>query len=164
MVSQAVLSDIRERESGGSYGWIIDVDHTHDPEVSERSDSGTVGPYGIPTSLRERLAVGEGMKFRMHDGDGELLYSGRLVGLVEDDDEEYGPLDDFGGPNAGCIDIYYWYDDITRFEAPNQEKYAELRLGHRIKIPGEFDWIGETRYVTAIIRDNEDQTGGWVSL
>lgn len=56
----------------------------------------------------------EGWAFRMYDGDGELYYSGRLVvsGEATRDDEEamFGPLQDYGTPNAGAVDIRWAWD------------------------------------------------------
>jgi len=40
------------------------------------------------------------MRFRMYDDDRVLYYEGYLVG-----DDWFAPLDDFGGPNAGCAGI-----------------------------------------------------------
>jgi hypothetical protein len=37
----------------------------------------------------------------MFDGDGELYYSGTIWG----DFDGFEPLDDFGTPSAGCIEI-----------------------------------------------------------
>jgi hypothetical protein len=43
-------------------------------------------------------------KFKMYDDDGILYYKGYLYG---DDADGFEPLDDFGMPNAGCVDIKY---------------------------------------------------------
>jgi hypothetical protein len=79
------------------------------------------------------LARNEGVLFRMYDADDELYYTGRL--WVEDDshkgvesremalnpgdkpfhcvcatslpEEAFGPLEDFGTPNAGAVTIKY---------------------------------------------------------
>ena len=45
--------------------------------------------------------------FKMYDGDGELYYSGYIVG----DFSGFEPLDEFGMPNAGCTDIKLKDDD-----------------------------------------------------
>ena len=39
----------------------------------------------------------------MYDDDGELYYTGFMV--LFDGGDEFGPLEDFGGPNAGCTEI-----------------------------------------------------------
>lgn len=43
---------------------------------------------------------------RLLDDDGEVYYEGRCDSC--DDDNAFGPLDNFGGPNAGCTTIQYW--------------------------------------------------------
>ena len=42
-------------------------------------------------------------KFRMYDDDGILYYEG-----ISTNDSSFGPLDDYGMPNAGCTEIRYW--------------------------------------------------------
>jgi hypothetical protein len=50
---------------------------------------------------------GEDDQFRMYDDD-VLYYSGRLVSKDGWDGEEgFGPLDNFGRPNAGAVTIKY---------------------------------------------------------
>ena len=43
--------------------------------------------------------------FRMLDDDGEVYYHGKSSD--KDTEEAFAPLDDFGMPNAGCIEIQY---------------------------------------------------------
>jgi len=43
-------------------------------------------------------------EFRMLDGDGNVMYEGRML-LGDESDAEFHPLDDFGAPNAGCTEI-----------------------------------------------------------
>lgn len=47
--------------------------------------------------------LGQPRPFRMLDGDGNIYYYGFTFG----DDDGFGPLDDFGQPNAGCTSIQY---------------------------------------------------------
>lgn len=112
------------------YGWIIDIDHLALDEFGKRTDnrddSGTVGPNNIDPEIERRLKVrwqiaaragrrsseGEGRRFQMRDADGELYYSGRLIG-----DEDLAPLDDFGTPNAGATEIYYWNVETQTWKA-----------------------------------------------
>jgi hypothetical protein len=92
-----------------SYGWIIDHDHTGGTAV------GTTGPRDAPIAVLATLqpAVWPNhygrlpwnvRRFRLYDDDGELLYSGRQYIDPEDrsDTAEFGPLTDYGGPNAGA--------------------------------------------------------------
>lgn len=102
-------------------GWIIDHDHL--AEKSGEPDESEVGITGPSDISDETLAIlGEpywpnhqhglpaGVKrFRIYDDDGELYYSGRAY-LPEDatDDDEFGPLWDFGTPNAGATELRYF--------------------------------------------------------
>ena len=58
------------------------------------------GPHDAPLGAAATMNHPDRVKFRMRDADGELYYGGVLVG-----DNEFAPLDDFGGPNAGCTSI-----------------------------------------------------------
>ncbi len=99
-----------------TYAWLIHKDYLARP--GERDDKGQMGPRNAPQALIERLLAGEGRKFKMYDDDGELYYDGKIVG-VDDSDEiflagsvggdvaDFGPLWDFGTPNAGCTEIRY---------------------------------------------------------
>ena len=91
------------------YGWIIDVDHLFTPPVDDPADdeAGTMGPRTIPDRYVDALRADTtaGRRFRMYDDDGELYYSGRYLG--PDDNQMFGPLDDFGKPNAGAARIDY---------------------------------------------------------
>ena len=91
-----------------TYGWVITADLLGD----ERSDVGTVGPSGCPFSAEhiER----DGSKFRMKDDDGEVYYEGRII--LGEDEEWFGPLDDFGMPNAGCTSIEYYNEHKSEWE------------------------------------------------
>jgi hypothetical protein len=96
------------------YAWIIDKDHIAvevEPEGTNMNALGVIGPRDAPEDLILRLKHGEGRLFRMYDDDGELYYSGRILVEVPDSwalqDEHFGPLYDFGGPNAGCTEIRY---------------------------------------------------------
>lgn len=87
-----------------AYGWIITKDVLSDKE--EWNDVNTIGPNTCPESLVTRLQAGEGQKFRLFDGDGELYYEGLYLG--PDGETMFGPLNDFGTPNAGAVTIAYW--------------------------------------------------------
>ncbi len=85
--------------------WVITADH-----VCDGADAGTVGPRRA-TLLRDDI-VGhpEAVEFRLYDDDGELYYEGAMV-PGDDGESLFAPLDDFGGPNAGC----------TRMDTKNKE-------------------------------------------
>jgi hypothetical protein len=92
------------------YAWIIDEDL-----ISDGDDEGTKGPSDAPERMLDGLADGQGARFMMSDGDKTPYYMGRLIrwpietpgGDELDDEDLFGPLDDFGLPNAGCSTIHY---------------------------------------------------------
>ena len=95
-----------------TYAWIIDKDHLADEDAAPGSladNAATItGPSTAPDELLAKLAAGEGDQFRMFDDDGELNYTGRLISTEGSDSEDgFGPLDDFGPPNAGATYIRY---------------------------------------------------------
>lgn len=97
-----------------AYGWVIDKDHLAEEFHDDTTAVGTMGPRDIADALEKRLKNGEGRKFKMYDDDGELYYSGRFVcteGEEELGEEAFGPLDDFGTPNAGAVRIMYQFTD-----------------------------------------------------
>lgn len=90
-----------------TYAWIIDTDHTYDPNHDVLDDSGRLGPRNINPDLQAQLKAGKGVAFKMYDDDGELYYSGRIISYDGEDFEGFEPLDDFGTPNAGAVRIDY---------------------------------------------------------
>jgi hypothetical protein len=90
-----------------AYGWIIVEDHIDGRGAS----GGAVGVSGPRNACRELLALlehGEGRTFTMHDDDGEKYYTGRILSFDGPGSEfDFGPLDDYGMPNAGCTEIRY---------------------------------------------------------
>jgi hypothetical protein len=108
MTSYAVISQMREAEAA-PYAWIIDIDHTEEP-TSEHNEMGTTGPSWATDEQVARLAndMSLGRRFRMLDDRGEVYYSGRLIDERDEKEVEwFGPLDDFGHPNAGAVTIEY---------------------------------------------------------
>ena len=94
--------------------WIITQDCLAEDEelrnigMSFDSDEGTIGPRNAPEALVAVLKAGGGYAFTMKDDDGETYYRGRAIWTDDDVDEgAYGPLGDFGLPNAGCTMIVY---------------------------------------------------------
>lgn len=100
-----------------AYAWVIDKDHLAEPGADPGSfadNAATVsGPSAAPQGLLTALALGRGHKFRLLDDDQEVYYTGRIIfaddiGPNEADDEAaFGPLWDFGLPNAGATEIQY---------------------------------------------------------
>jgi len=94
------------------YAWIIDKDHLYAGEDYLRDDAGTIGPRGANGSTKQDLAANypHRNQFRMYDDDQELYYTGTLYWTGDPEPEEdfvYGPLADFGTPNAGAVFIAY---------------------------------------------------------
>jgi len=77
------------------YAWKITKDHL------DGEDTNTFGPRSITPEQESELNSGNGTPFKMYDDDGELYYSGLIIG----DFDGFEPLDDFGMPNAGCTGI-----------------------------------------------------------
>ena len=91
-----------------TYGWIITRDYITPADERESTYSvGTMGPRNMPAELDDRLRTGEGVAFRLLDDDGEIYYHGRLITTDPGGEDEFGPLNDFGTPNAGATDIQY---------------------------------------------------------
>jgi len=79
--------------------WIIDKDLLADEGAKAPSCANAVGMTG------PRGYKGDGSElkceFKMYDDDKNLYYEGRSSEV------DFGPLDDFGMPNAGCTYIMY---------------------------------------------------------
>lgn len=92
-----------------TYAWIITVDHHPEPgrpEGTNANAKGVIGPRRATDEQCKALRSGQGQPFRMYDDDGGLMYTGRFIGDSESEDG-FGPLEDFGTPNAGCTRIDY---------------------------------------------------------
>jgi len=77
-----------------NYYWVIEKDEMETDSV------GTEGPSSAtPQTANEA-------EFRMLDDDENVYYYGRIFG----DYEGFEPLDDFGMPYSGCVDIQYKED------------------------------------------------------
>jgi hypothetical protein len=90
------------------YGWVIDKDHLYrDGREYDADESGTMGPRTMTPKHKAALRRGEGVTFTMYDDDGIPYYTGRVVADEMDEAACYGPLGDFGLPNAGAVSIRY---------------------------------------------------------
>jgi len=92
------------------YAWIIDVSHI-DFENS-KDFTPITGPSDITPEQEAHLIFATGQKFKMYDDDGELYYSGRIIGNYSG----FEPLDDFGTPNAGCTEIKLLNSKTNKWE------------------------------------------------
>lgn len=92
--------------TAATYAWVITEDR-----VEEGLRKGTLGPSNADDHLIE-LVQKPGphrVRFRMYDDDRTYYYGGFLTFLTGSDDEDaaFGPLADFGLPNAGAVAITY---------------------------------------------------------
>jgi hypothetical protein len=112
------------------YAWIIDTVNVAELGDDMADEVGTMGPRDMDVKLLDQ----KGHTFRMLDDDGIWYYRGRIVVAgggepwlynsrsrgyeVEpgerhiavvpwDEEAAFGPLSDFGAPNAGCTEIQY---------------------------------------------------------
>lgn len=106
-----------------AYAWIIDKDHLAEEERkatghAEDDAKNRTGPrdaplwmldiltgFARPSPLPARVFV-----FTMYDDDKVPYYAGRMItddGGTVPEEACYGPLGDFGSPNAGCTEIKY---------------------------------------------------------
>lgn len=116
MSSLAALMMRMESEGKPSdYAWLITRDLLFE-QFGDRSEVGVMGPHNATPEQIARLNGGEGREFLIYDDDGELYYEGRIVGVPDDDSiytgslndsADFGPLWDFGTPNAGATEIHY---------------------------------------------------------
>lgn len=98
-----------------AYGWVIIKDNLS--SAGERSYVGVCGPRDCPLSAEELTKHPDRKKFRMKDDDGEVHYYGYWVAIdpaVDGTEHMFGPLDDFGMPNAGCAGIDYFEDGLYK--------------------------------------------------
>lgn len=92
------------------YRWVVTKD------LLEGRDVRVEGPSNLDPSIPLTH------RFRMLDDDGEVYYEGEMgeKGSRPDcfdlsETGGFGPLDDFGAPNAGCTEIQYWNPEIREW-------------------------------------------------
>ena len=78
--------------------WLI----TQDLLSDDGTEVGVAGPLTASDSAIASLKSGEGFKLRMLDDDGVVYYHG-----LSSEMDSFDPLDHFGTPFAGCVDIQY---------------------------------------------------------
>ena len=102
---------------GTNYAWVITRDHLNEEEPSDLfpSEVGKMGPRGAIVS--KEFVLENGTEFLMGDDDGNLYYTGLIVGVgLFDDVDGFEPLDDFGAPASGCTWIKYRNDATGDWE------------------------------------------------
>lgn len=94
------------------YAWIITRAILSD-NYGEHDFPSEVGISGPSQASELQIATARllGREFRMMDDDGEIYYYGKIWTSDEKGSEtDFGPLDDFGTPNAGATEIQYKID------------------------------------------------------
>ena len=81
-----------------NYAWVITTDHL------DNMPANVAGPRDA-TEDQIAMAREKGTRFKIYDDDGILYYSGRY--WEPSGDIDFGPLDDYGAPNAGATEIRY---------------------------------------------------------
>jgi hypothetical protein len=89
-----------------TYAWIITADLINEDLGPQYNRVGVTGPRDATDEQLAQLQAGEGHVFRMLDSDGNEYYAGRFLGDRNSEDA-FGPLDDFGRPDAGATEIQY---------------------------------------------------------
>lgn len=95
------------------YAWRITKSMDDEPEAV-----GVTGPRNAPEDLcalldQDKPVKGRTFAFKLFDDDGEWYYSGRLAlpeGVTPwtaDEVAAFGPLTDWGAPNAGATELRY---------------------------------------------------------
>ena len=131
------LRDAYAPTTPSTYAWIITHVNTSDDVLGDdcADEKGTMGPRRASPEMIARLKAGEGHTFRMLDDDGNWYYRGKIIFSVDggpaqckpfagrfaefvvngglqadenpDGNDEFGPLDDWGTPNAGATEMQY---------------------------------------------------------
>lgn len=121
MVSHAMARalDPNFNADESAYAWKITYDHLGHKKVA------IYGPHNMTETQQAKLDAaskrGTGAntedvrKFRIYDDDGELYFTGILVGDWEE--WGFGPLDDYGAPDSGATEIRYLTDDGEKWES-----------------------------------------------
>jgi hypothetical protein len=126
-MSEALAKAARiEHAEGHPYAWVItrdrDLELNGDGDGRYESSVGVEGPSNAPDDLLALAKQGKGTRFRTFD-EGDIddcnedhpgavaadheLYGVVYEGVLVDPEGEwpFGPLDDYGRPNYGCIGI-----------------------------------------------------------
>ena len=104
------------------YAWVITIDHLYEEAVKEgdfeyKNEAGVSGPFGATDAQIAKALSKNGRAFRIYDDDGIWYYSGKLYEEPGTEGEnDFGPLDDWGTPNAGATEIRYFNSSTHRWE------------------------------------------------
>lgn len=123
------LADLFD-EGPSEYAWVITEDLMARPEDgpprTNMNAVGVAGPSDAPEDLLADVKAGKGRAFRIYDDDGELYYRGRFINKSgELDEDAFGPLSDYGAPNAGATEIRYIYA-VPGLEGYEDKKWRAL--------------------------------------
>lgn len=100
-----------------TYAWIITRDLITDGEAGVMG-KGTTGPRNASSEMLELAEGPKGRTFRIYDDDGEHYYTGRIYSSEgPGSEDDFGPLDDFGAPNAGATEIRYYNGQARKWES-----------------------------------------------
>ncbi len=110
-VGDATGRDVgQEQEMDMGYEWTITKDLLAQPTDRPGTNMnavGVVGPRGAKHTSEEIRKDKRARVFRMLDDDREVYYEGCIVSDEPGSEDDFGPLDDFGTPNAGAVIIQY---------------------------------------------------------
>lgn len=93
---------INSEAPGAEYGWLVYESYIESGNFGQAQPVEVTGPRGISDENHDKLKAGEGSEFELYDDDGVLYYKGRLIG---DDVTGFEPLEDYGTPNAGAVNM-----------------------------------------------------------
>jgi hypothetical protein len=94
------------------YAWVVTSSWIEDENGAEFGKETKVfvsGPRNASAAMTA-LAVTSGYPFKMYDDDGIKYYEGKCWTADPEGfggEEFFGPLNDYGAPNAGCTEIKY---------------------------------------------------------
>jgi hypothetical protein len=94
-----------------SYAWVITKDNVTEPGDGLPTRKGWSGPS--TATPKQVVKASQGREFRMLcDGETKPCYYGKIWTEEEPGSEEdFGPLEDLGTPDAGCTEIQYRKDE-----------------------------------------------------
>lgn len=99
------------------YAWVITKSYIEDSAPQGKPTTVDVTGPRRATDEQIALARSQGVAFAMYDDDGELYYRGKFWGedssVASLSEDAFGPLEDYGTPNAGCTEIRYRAPDGT---------------------------------------------------
>lgn len=98
------------------YAWVITRDLFAEDDDDTESEVGISGPGDVDPSIVADV-IRKGITFKMYDGDGNHMYTGKIWHLHGPESCDFQPLEDFGAGNAGCTEIRYYNPGTKKWEA-----------------------------------------------